>query len=265
MTDTTPLLRVDRLSKTLGGREVLRDISFDLAEGQVLSIVGPSGAGKSTLLQCLNHLIDVDSGRVLLRGGLVGYEEERGRLFAKRRREVARDRASFGFVFQQFNLFPHLSALENIAAGLINVRRIPRRQALAKALEWLEVVGLSEFRNAYPSQLSGGQQQRVAIARATAMEPDVLLFDEPTSALDPELVSSVLAVIERLAASGATMIIVTHELEFARRVSDLTLVLEAGSVIDFGPTEAIFSGVSSPRTRSFLQTVHRGHRSAVEG
>lgn len=264
MNASAPLLRVDQVSKSLGGRDVLSEISFSVEQGEVLAIVGPSGAGKSTLLQCINHLLTVDSGRVLLRDQLVGYTEKHGHLYEKRGRALAHDRAHFGFVFQQFNLFPHLTAAENVAEGVRVASGSSRRAALQEAADWLDQVGLAHERDAYPSRLSGGQQQRVGIARALAARPDVLLLDEPTSALDPELVESVLEVIQRVAQTGMTMVLVTHELGFAREASDHTLVLEAGRVVEIGPSKRIFEAPESPRTRTYLRSVLRDTSTATQ-
>jgi polar amino acid transport system ATP-binding protein len=252
---SAPLVRVERVHKRFGRCDVLRGISLDVAAGEVLCLLGPSGSGKSTLLRCVNHLEKIDAGRIWVDGELVGYRQLRGRLHELREREVARKRAEIGMVFQRFNLFPHLTALQNVAEGPLHVRRRRRDDALARGRELLGRVGLSDKLDAYPRQLSGGQQQRVAIARALAMEPKLMLFDEPTSALDPELVGDVLDVMRSLAANGMTMIVVTHEIGFAREVADTVAFLDAGAIVESGSPAAVLARPRHERTRAFLSKV----------
>jgi polar amino acid transport system ATP-binding protein len=241
--------------KRFGRHEVLRGIDLDVAEGEVLCVIGPSGGGKTTLLRCINHLDKIDAGRIWVGGRLVGYRERGGRLHELRERDVAAGRADMGMVFQRFNLFAHMTALENVTLAPVLVRRQPRRAAIARATGLLERVGLADKAGAYPAQLSGGQQQRVAIARALAMEPRLLLFDEPTSALDPELVSEVLDVMKGLAGDGYTMIVVTHEIGFAREVADRVILVDEGVVVESGPPREIFARPRGERTRAFLSKV----------
>jgi polar amino acid transport system ATP-binding protein len=241
--------------KRFGRHEVLRGIDLDVAEGEVLCVIGPSGGGKTTLLRCINHLDKIDAGRIWVGGRLVGYRERGGRLHELRERDVAAGRADMGMVFQRFNLFAHMTALENVTLAPVLVRRQPRRAAIARATGLLERVGLADKAGAYPAQLSGGQQQRVAIARALAMEPRLLLFDEPTSALDPELVSEVLDVMKSLAGDGYTMIVVTHEIGFAREVADRVILVDEGVVVESGPPREIFARPREERTRAFLSKV----------
>jgi polar amino acid transport system ATP-binding protein len=252
---TEPLVRIRGLRKRFGTHEVLRGIDMDVPPGSVTCIIGPSGSGKSTLLACINHLERIDGGRMWVAGELVGYREHAGKLYELPERKVAKMRARIGMVFQQFNLFPHMTALQNIIEAPIRVKRIPPAQARAKAITLLDRVGLAEKSAAFPSQLSGGQQQRVAIARALAMEPQLMLFDEPTSALDPELVGEVLAVMRDLAASGMTMMVVTHELAFAREVGDDLVFMANGLVVERGPPRTILANPQEPRTREFLSRV----------
>jgi polar amino acid transport system ATP-binding protein len=249
------MLKIRGLTKSYGQVVVLRDINLDVQAGSVMCIIGPSGSGKSTLLSCINHLEPVDSGKVWVAGELVGYREHKGRLFEQPEREVARMRQKIGMVFQQFNLFPHMTALENIVEAPVMVKRIPLPEARERAMALLERVGLADRHAAYPAQLSGGQQQRVAIARALAMDPQLMLFDEPTSALDPELVGEVLAVMKDLARSGMTMVVVTHELGFAREVGDAITFMDAGAIIERGDPRAVLSMPKERRTREFLSKV----------
>ncbi|GAB3046652.1 ABC transporter permease subunit [Stenotrophomonas tumulicola] len=240
------------VGKSFGDQVVLDDVQLELKAGSVTVLVGPSGAGKSTLLRLINHLERADHGFVTVGGQLVGYRRDGDTLYELAESEIRRRRADVGMVFQSFNLFPHLTALENIIEAPMAVRGIPRVQAERQAADLLERVGLSDKANAYPRQLSGGQQQRIAIARALALQPKVLLFDEPTSALDPELVTEVLSVIEELARSGTTLVIVTHELGFARRVADHVVMMDQGKVIEQGPPDAIFDHPRQQRTADFL-------------
>ena len=239
-----PLIAIRQLRKFYGGFEALKGIDLSIDSGQVVVVIGPSGSGKSTLIRCINLLEDYQHGEVLLDGEKVA----RGPGLRRVRTEV-------GMVFQSFNLFPHLSALDNIALGPLRVRRMSRRDAQARAQALLETVGLADHAHKLPGQLSGGQQQRVAIARALAMEPKVLLFDEPTSALDPEMVGEVLDVMQALARSGVTMVIVTHEMGFARRVADRIIFMEDGRVVEDAPPETFFNAPREDRTRAFLQAI----------
>ncbi|WP_443034072.1 amino acid ABC transporter ATP-binding protein [Streptomyces sp. CA2R106] len=253
--DGRPLVRVRGLRKSYGAHTVLDGVDLDVREGEVTVLLGPSGSGKSTLLRCVNHLERPDAGFVEIGGELVGYRHDGGRLHELRARAVTRQRADVGMVFQQFNLFPHLTVLGNIVEAPVAVRGVPRKQAAARARELLERVGLAGREDSYPRQLSGGQQQRVAIARALAMDPRLLLFDEPTSALDPELVGEVLAVIQDLAVSGMTMIVVTHEIGFARKAADTVVFLDGGRIIESGAPADVLSAPQHERARSFLAAV----------
>lgn len=244
----TALIRLDCLGKTIGDKRILHDVSFDVEQGQVVSIIGPSGAGKSTTLRCINELEDATEGKIYFKGkALQGGKPEKREL-----------RRHLGMVFQNFNLFPNMTALENIASGPRFGLKESKESTLERAQELLDRVGLSEQSGHYPSQLSGGQQQRVAIARALAMKPEAVLFDEPTSALDPELVGEVLKVMTDLAHDGMTMIIVTHEMNFARNVSDKLIVMADGSVIEAGTPESVFTNPSNTRTQSFLKNFTQG-------
>ncbi|EMR0601374.1 TPA: amino acid ABC transporter permease/ATP-binding protein [Stenotrophomonas maltophilia] len=240
------------VGKVFGDQPVLEDVNLDLRAGSVTVLIGPSGAGKSTLLRLINHLERADGGYVTVGGQLIGYRREGDTLYELPEREIRRRRAEVGMVFQGFNLFPHLTALENIIEAPMAVRGVPRAQAEQQARTLLERVGLADKADAFPRQLSGGQQQRIAIARALALQPKVLLFDEPTSALDPELVAEVLSVIEELARSGTTLVIVTHELSFARRVADHVVMMDQGRVIEQGTPEALFERPRQQRTADFL-------------
>jgi ABC-type polar amino acid transport system ATPase subunit len=247
MTTSTPAqIQIRGLHKFYGAFEALHGIDLDIVSGEVVVVIGPSGSGKSTLIRCINLLEDYQRGDVLVDGMKV----VRGSGLAKVRAEV-------GMVFQSFNLFPHLTAQANVALGPMRVRRLPRREADACALALLDKVGLAQHAHKLPGQLSGGQQQRVAIARALAMEPKVLLFDEPTSALDPEMVGEVLDVMQKLARTGVTMVIVTHEMGFARRVADRVIFMEAGRVIEQAPPETFFTQPREERTRAFLQAIYQ--------
>ncbi|BDD82847.1 ATP-binding protein [Tsukamurella pulmonis] len=252
-------IEIRGLRKSFGGNEVLRGVDLDVAPGEVAIILGPSGSGKSTLLRCINHLERPDAGYVRVDGDLIGYRAagHRGDAAVLRElhpRDVARQRRRIGMVFQQFNLFPHLTVLENITEGQL-ATGVPPAEAAERGRELLARVGLAGREKAYPSQLSGGQQQRVAIARTLAMRPDVVLFDEPTSALDPELVGEVLAVIRDLAESGMTLLVVTHEIGFARDVADTVVFMDDGRIVETGRPEAIFADAEHPRTREFLAAV----------
>jgi polar amino acid transport system ATP-binding protein len=250
-----PLVRVRGLRKSFGGTTVLDGIDLDVREGEVTVLLGPSGSGKSTLLRCVNHLEKPDAGFVEIAGDLVGYRRDGTRLRELPPRAVTRQRAQVGMVFQQFNLFPHLTVLENVTEAPVAVRGSSRPQAAARARELLERVGLGGREGAYPRQLSGGQQQRVAIARALAMDPRLLLFDEPTSALDPELVGEVLGVMQDLALSGMTMIVVTHEIGFARKVADTVVFLDGGRIVESGAPADVLTAPRHERARAFLSAV----------
>jgi polar amino acid transport system ATP-binding protein len=223
--------------------------------GEVACLVGPSGSGKSTFLRCINHLEKINSGRLYVHGDLVGYEEKKGRLYELSDREVCRKRAEIGMVFQSFNLFQHMSVLENIIEAPMRVLKISKEEAVNYARELLELVGLSGREESFPKQLSGGQQQRVAISRALAMKPKLMLFDEPTSALDPELVGEVLAAMQDLANSGMTMIVVTHEMGFARKVADTVAFMDAGLIVESGPPDQLLDHPQHERTKSFFSKV----------
>jgi polar amino acid transport system ATP-binding protein len=249
------MVRAEAVHKRFGRLEVLRGITLEVAAGEVVCLLGPSGSGKSTFLRCINHLEKIDAGRLSVDGELVGYREAGGRLYELREAEVARKRAEIGMVFQTFNLFAHMTALENVIEAPLRVRKVPRRAAVEEAGALLERVGLGDRGSSYPAQLSGGQQQRVAIARALAMGPKLMLFDEPTSALDPELVGDVLAVMRQLAADGMTMIVVTHETGFAREVADTAVFMDAGVVLEAGPPAEVLGRPRHPRTQAFLSKV----------
>ena len=241
--------------KSFGSLEVLKGIDLDVEPGQVLSILGVSGSGKSTFLRCVNHLEIIQRGELRVNGEFVGYREHHGKLYELKASEVAHRRADIGMVFQRFNLFPHMTALENITLAPMRVRGVGKDAAVAKALHLLERVGLSAKADSYPGQLSGGQQQRVAIARALAMEPKLMLFDEPTSALDPELVGEVLDVIGTLAADGMTMMIVSHEIGFVREVSNTVVFMHEGVIIESGAPANVLGNPQEERTREFLRRV----------
>ena len=250
-----PLVRIRGLRKSFGAQPVLDGVDLDVRRGEVAVLLGPSGAGKSTLLRSVNHLERPDAGFVEVGGEIIGYRHQGGRLHELGHRSLTRQRARVGMVFQQFNLFPHLTVLDNIVEAPVAVHRVPRRQATATALGLLERVGLGGRGADYPRQLSGGQQQRVAIARALAMEPELLLFDEPTSALDPELVGEVLAVMKDLADTGMTMIVVTHEIGFAREVADTLVFLDGGRIVESGPPAEVLARPQHERSRAFLAAV----------
>ncbi len=250
-----PMCRVVDVRKCFGSQEILRGVSLEVKTGEVVCILGPSGSGKTTLLRCINHLEKIDSGQVWVAGRLVGYREHKGRLHELPENEIALRRADIGMVFQKFNLFAHMTVLENLALAPVLVRRQKRGIVEARAKELLERVGLAGKGDSYPSQLSGGQQQRVAIARALAMEPKLLLFDEPTSALDPELVSEVLNVMKQLAGDGYTMIVVTHEIGFAREAADSIVFMDDGVVVEQGSPHEVIFNPKQERTQGFLSKV----------
>jgi polar amino acid transport system ATP-binding protein len=250
-----PMVRAEGVHKRYGRDEVLKGIDLEVATGEVLCLIGPSGSGKSTLLRCINHLEKIDAGRIEVDGELVGYRAKGERLHEMAEKDVCRQRAAIGMVFQRFNLFPHMTVLENIVEAPIRVRRESRDAAVVRAEALLRRVGLSEKASAYPSRLSGGQQQRVAIARALAMQPKLMLFDEPTSALDPELVDEVLSVMRGLAEDGMTMVVVTHEIGFAREVGDTLVFMDGGVVVEAGNPRDVLANPRLERTRSFLSKV----------
>jgi polar amino acid transport system ATP-binding protein len=255
MTEPTPMVEARGVRKSFGRLEVLRGIDLRVLPGEVLCLVGPSGSGKSTFLRCINHLEKIDGGELAVDGELVGYRSSGGRLHELRDREVCASRAQIGMVFQRFNLFPHLSVIDNVIAGPVWVKKGPSGPARERARTLLDRVGLADKVDSYPSQLSGGQQQRVAIARALAMDPKLMLFDEPTSALDPELVGDVLDVMRDLAQSGMTMIVVTHEMGFAREVGDTVVFMDGGVVVEAGDPRQVLVEPRHERTRAFLAKV----------
>jgi polar amino acid transport system ATP-binding protein len=250
-----PMVSAEGVSKSFGPNEVLKSISLTVPRGEVMCLVGPSGSGKSTFLRCINHLEQVNAGRLKVDGVLVGYEERGDKLYELRPKVAARQRRDIGMVFQRFNLFPHMTALENIIEAPIRVKGAKKEVAVTRARELLARVGLAEKEDAYPAHLSGGQQQRVAIARALAMDPKLMLFDEPTSALDPELVGEVLDVMKSLAESGMTMIVVTHEMGFAKEVADQLVFMDAGVVVESGDPDEVLSNPQHRRTQAFLSKV----------
>jgi polar amino acid transport system ATP-binding protein len=249
------VVHAEQVRKRFGRLEVLRGVSLSVNRGEVTCLLGPSGSGKSTFLRCINHLEKIDGGRLAVDGQLVGYRQAGDKLHELREREIAAKRAEIGMVFQRFNLFAHMTALQNVIAAPIRVRGVPRRVAVERASRLLADVGLADKQDAYPVELSGGQQQRVASARALAMEPKLMLFDEPTSALDPELVGDVLDAMRRLAAGGMTMIVVTHEVGFAREVADSVAFMDAGVVVETGTPAEVFGNPRHERTRAFLAKV----------
>ncbi|MGV9856040.1 amino acid ABC transporter ATP-binding protein [Streptomyces sp. NPDC003442] len=249
------MVDIRSVHKSFGSLQVLRGIDLEVRSGEVAVVLGPSGSGKSTLLRAINHLEKVDSGWISVGGSLVGYRRQGDRLYELREREILRQRTRIGFVFQNFNLFPHLTVLENIVEAPISALRRPRKEAVRAAEALLDRVGLADKAAAYPRQLSGGQQQRVAIARALALEPELLLFDEPTSALDPELVGEVLDVIKDLAHQGTTMIVVTHEIGFAREVADTVVFMDGGRIVERGTPSEVLDAPRHERTKAFLSKV----------
>jgi polar amino acid transport system ATP-binding protein len=253
MTDL--LVHVQQVHKSFGHLPVLKGVELRVRAGEVAVVIGPSGSGKSTLLRCINHLEKIDAGRIWVDGELIGYRERGGKLHELRDREVAAQRRSIGMVFQQFNLFPHMTVLENVMEAPVRLRRAPRAEVRQRAQTLLNRVGLADKTAAYPAHISGGQQQRVAIARALAMQPKLMLFDEPTSALDPELVGEVLDVMRDLAREGMTMVVVTHEIGFAREVGDSLVFMDDGLVVEAGTPREVLANPRHPRTREFLAKV----------
>jgi len=254
-TVTTPMVKAESVCKNFGALRVLKGVTLEIGRGQVLVLVGPSGSGKSTFLRCINHLEQVNAGRLYVDGDLIGYRERGDKLHEMPPREAAKQRRDIGMVFQHFNLFPHRSALANIIEAPMQVKGVKKAEALSRAKDLLEQVGLSDKATAYPAQLSGGQQQRVAIARALAMSPKLMLFDEPTSALDPELVGEVLGVMKKLASEGMTMVVVTHEMGFAREVADQLVFMDAGVIVESGKPREVLSNPQHERTKAFLSKV----------
>jgi polar amino acid transport system ATP-binding protein len=252
---SAPMVRAEGVHKRFGRLEVLKGVSLEVRRGEVLCLLGPSGSGKSTFLRCINHLEKIDAGRLWVDEELVGYRQQGDKLFELRDAEVCRKRAEIGMVFQHFNLFGHKTALQNVIEAPVLVKGVGRSEATARARELLDRVGLADKADSYPAQLSGGQQQRVAIARALAMEPKVMLFDEPTSALDPELVGDVLAVMREVAHEGMTMVVVTHEIGFAREVGDTLVFMDGGVVVEQGEPREVLARPRHERTRTFLEKV----------
>ena len=249
---TDEMVRAEQIVKHFGRLTVLDGVDLSVKRKQVVVVIGPSGSGKTTLLRCINHLEKIDSGRIYIDGQLVGYREVKGRLMEDKEAAIARMRSQVGFVFQRFNLFPHLTALENVTEAPIHVLHQPREEVKERAMALLTKVGLAEKADAYPHKLSGGQQQRVAIARALAMNPKLMLFDEATSALDPELVGEVLKVMRQLAEEGMTMVVVTHEMGFARDVADHVIFMDKAVIVEQGTPEQVFDHCENERTRAFL-------------
>jgi polar amino acid transport system ATP-binding protein len=250
-----PMIKAEGVRKSFGSIEVLKGISLEVAPREVMCVIGPSGSGKSTFLRCVNHLEKINAGRLWVDGSLVGYRQRGDKLYELRDKEVSAQRRDIGMVFQRFNLFPHMTALENVMEAPVMVKRESKAVARERAQRLLDRVGLADKAQNYPSQLSGGQQQRVAIARALAMEPKLMLFDEPTSALDPELVGDVLDVMRGLAEDGMTMVVVTHEMGFAREVGDALVFMDDGVVVEAGNPRDVLTNPQHDRTRSFLSKV----------
>jgi polar amino acid transport system ATP-binding protein len=250
------VMSADSVVKRFGRLEVLKGVSLDVHPSEVVCVIGPSGSGKTTFIRCINHLEKIDSGRIEVNGHLIGYREQNGKLVEDTERNIARQRAEIGMVFQRFNLFPHKTALENVIEAPIQVRDTPKGTAIAQGKSLLERVGLADKLHTYPGKLSGGQQQRVAIARALAMNPALMLFDEPTSALDPEVIGEVLDVMKKLAFEmGTTMIVVTHEMGFAREVADRVVMMDDGLIIEQGPPKQFFDAPEQERTQRFLSKI----------
>jgi polar amino acid transport system ATP-binding protein len=252
---STPMVLAEKVHKSFGKVEVLKGIDLEVARGEVCCLLGPSGSGKSTFLRCINHLEKVDAGRLSVDGKLVGYRQAGDKLYELKERETAHARSEIGMVFQRFNLFPHMTALGNVVEAPVRVRRESKAAAVDRGRALLDRVGLADKVDAYPSQLSGGQQQRVAIARALAMQPKLMLFDEPTSALDPELVGEVLDVMRGLAEDGMTMVVVTHEMGFAREVGDTVVFMDGGVVVEQGDPKSVIGNPQQERTKAFLSKV----------
>jgi polar amino acid transport system ATP-binding protein len=250
-----PIVSAEGVVKRFGRLEVLKGVSLDVQPGETVCIIGPSGSGKTTFIRCINHLEKIDGGRIEVNGHLIGYREKNGRLVEDSEVNIAQQRIEVGMVFQRFNLFPHMTALENVIEAPLRVRKLPKTLAVKEGEALLDRVGLADKRDVYPGKLSGGQQQRVAIARALAMKPAVMLFDEPTSALDPETIGEVLEVMEELVAVGMTMIVVTHEMGFAREAADRVVMMDDGFVIEEGTPEHFFTRPDHERTKQFLSKI----------
>jgi polar amino acid transport system ATP-binding protein len=249
------MVKAEAVHKSFGRLEVLKGITLEVKPGEVMCMLGPSGSGKSTFLRCINHLEKINAGRLYVDGDLVGYRQDGDKLYELRESEVAVERSQIGMVFQRFNLFPHMNVLQNVIEAPCRVKKVPRQQAVEKARQLLDRVGLADKIDSYPAQLSGGQQQRVAIARALAMEPKLMLFDEPTSALDPELVGDVLGAMRQLAREGMTMVVVTHEIGFAREAGDTLVFMDEGVVVESGPPREVLANPKHERTKAFLSKV----------
>jgi polar amino acid transport system ATP-binding protein len=250
-----PMVKAEGVHKYFGRLEVLKGVSLEVQPGQVMCMLGPSGSGKSTFLRCINHLEKINAGRLWVDGDLVGYRQAADKLYELRDAEVCRERSEIGMVFQHFNLFGHMTALENVVEAPIHVKKVRKAEAVERGKELLERVGLADKEETYPSQLSGGQQQRVAIARALAMQPKLMLFDEPTSALDPELVGDVLDVMRQLAKEGMTMVVVTHEIGFAREAGDILVFMDGGVIVESGDPVEVLTNPKQERTQTFLSKV----------
>jgi polar amino acid transport system ATP-binding protein len=251
-----PIVKADAVDKYFGRNHVLKGVSLEVARQEVVCIIGPSGSGKTTFLRCINHLERIDGGRIEVNGHLIGYRtKDDGTLCEDSERNIARQRTEIGFVFQRFNLWPHKTALQNIVEAPLHVRKVRDAEAVAQGEALLERVGLADKRDAYPGRLSGGQQQRVAIARALAMRPALMLFDEPTSALDPEMIGEVLEVMKELATEGMTMVVVSHEMGFAREAADRIVMMDDGVVVEEAPPSAFFSSPREARTQQFLSKI----------
>jgi len=255
MSSNSVIMHAEDVHKRFGKLEVLKGVSLDVRAGETVCIIGPSGSGKTTFIRCINHLEKIDSGRIEVNGHLIGYRERNGKLVEDSDRNIAKQRCEIGMVFQRFNLFPHKTALENVTEAPTRVRRTSEEKAESEGVQLLERVGLGDKCNVYPGKLSGGQQQRVAIARALAMKPALMLFDEPTSALDPETIGEVLAVMEELAHEGMTMIVVTHEMGFAREAADRVVMMDEGVIIEEGTPEHFFTAPTEERTKRFLSKI----------
>ena len=262
--EALPLVHAVNVTKAFQGTEVLKGIDMDVRRGEVVVLLGPSGSGKTTLLRCINQLETIDGGRIWVDGDLMGYEDRSGTLHRLPDKRIAAQRRDIGMCFQRFNLFPHMTVLENVIEAPVQVKGVKKKVATATALELLEQVGLGDKPSAYPAQLSGGQQQRVAIARALAMDPKLMLFDEPTSALDPELVGEVLKVMRDLAKRGMTMIVVTHEMGFAREVADRVVFMDAGVVVEEGPPAQVIGDPQHKRTKAFLSRMRQEEAAHAE-
>ncbi len=255
MNENGTIMRAQDVRKSFGRLEVLKGVSLDVQAGETICIIGPSGSGKTTFIRCINHLEKIDSGRIEVNGHLIGYRVQGERLIEDSENNIAKQRCEIGMVFQRFNLFPHMTALENVIEAPIRVRKSPKTQAIQDGESLLARVGLADKRDVYPGKLSGGQQQRVAIARALAMKPALMLFDEPTSALDPETIGEVLEAMKELADAGMTMIVVTHEMGFAREAANRVVMMDDGCVIEVGTPEHFFTSPDHERTKQFLSKI----------